>query len=243
MRRVCVFLEGQTELIFVREFLCKWYEYSDVKITCLQLRGNAFQSVEYDFGDENCANQFQLISVGNDNKVLSTLINRAGRLVETGYDLVVGLRDMYGEKYREKAEGKVKEYLNEEFISIAYEELKNSIPEPILNQVSVCFAIMEIETWILSMYPAIKRYYPMLSEMDLYDVGIPIEESMETIFHPAFNLSSLMQKCGKSYDKHKGEVNALMSVFDKSDYEVLIASKKSPTFNTFIGKLVGVEFI
>lgn len=243
MRRVCVFVEGQTELIFVREFLCKWYEYSDVKITCVQLRGNAFQPVEYDFGDENCANQFQLINVGNDNKVLSTLINRAGRLVEAGFDWVVGLRDMYGEKYREKSEGKVMDNLNEEFISSAYEELNHSIPESIVNQVSVSFAIMEIETWILSMYPAIQRFCSMLLEQDLHDVGIPVEGSMETIFHPAFTLNRLMQKCGKSYDKHKGEVNALMSVFEKSDYEFLITSKKSPTFNAFIGKLVGEEFL
>ena len=44
MRKVAVFVEGQTELVFVRELLAKWYDYDSKKIgfSCYNLLSNEF---------------------------------------------------------------------------------------------------------------------------------------------------------------------------------------------------------
>lgn len=42
IRKIAVFVEGQTEYIFVRDFLCAWYEFDAKKLglECYQFNGN-----------------------------------------------------------------------------------------------------------------------------------------------------------------------------------------------------------
>ena len=54
-RKLAVFVEGQTELIFVREFLKKWYNYDAnvVGFDCYNLLANEFRDVAYEYGSED----------------------------------------------------------------------------------------------------------------------------------------------------------------------------------------------
>mgnify|MGYP002521790902 FL=1 len=57
-RRLAVFVEGQTELVFVREFLKQWYGYDAGKIgfACYNLQNNEFRDAAYQYGSEDSEN-------------------------------------------------------------------------------------------------------------------------------------------------------------------------------------------
>ena len=128
MRKVCVFVEGQTELIFVREFLLKWYEYQDISIACYQLIGNNTLPAEYDFSMQDASVYYQLVNVGNDNKVLSWLLNRVGTLKNEGYEMIIGLRDMYCEYYRKNSKT-IDLELNQRIIDNVQEQIANKLAD------------------------------------------------------------------------------------------------------------------
>lgn len=77
-RKLAVFVEGQTELIFVREFLKQWYNYDAnmVGFDCYKLLANEFCDAEYRYGNEESENYFFIVNVGNDGSVLSSIKKR-----------------------------------------------------------------------------------------------------------------------------------------------------------------------
>ena len=53
-RKIALFVEGQGELIFLREFLFRWYQFDTnrVGVTCYSLQAQRFNPVPYPIGDE-----------------------------------------------------------------------------------------------------------------------------------------------------------------------------------------------
>ena len=100
-RKLAVFVEGQTELIFVREFLKQWYSYDAtvVGFDCYNLLANEFCDAAYKYGTEDSESYFFIVNVGNDRSVLSSILERMKFLQNKGFQLVVGLRDMYSKQY------------------------------------------------------------------------------------------------------------------------------------------------
>lgn len=128
-RRLAVFVEGQTELVFVREFLKQWYVYdaSVIGFSCYNLLNNEFRDAEYLYGSEDSENYFMLVNVGNDNSVLSKILSRLAYLASQGYQLVIGLRDMYSKQYIQDAGGHViDEEVNQKHIDAVRDVLKDT---------------------------------------------------------------------------------------------------------------------
>ncbi len=236
MKKVCVFVEGQTELIFVREFLLKWYAYQGISIACYQLIGDNTIPAEYDYLSPKANVYYQLVNVGNDNRVLSWLLKRAKNLKEEGYDFIIGLRDMYSDYYRKKSKV-IDETLNERIINAAKEEIvsKLSVGD---QYVSFHFAIMEIESWLLAMHQSLLKKFSLLTEDDLrsiYDTCMCIDS---VIYHPAETLDRVFQLVGCRYEKHKTDANSILSYIDKSDFKALYDSNRSLSFNNFVEALL-----
>lgn len=151
MIKVAIFVEGQTELIFVREYLLKSFEYSNLAIECYTLFAEGrFHPTEYAFPNENAAHFFQIINVGNDNALLTRILSREKYLWNSGFDFIIGLRDMYSKNYRELSnQGKMEKELNQQFIATAQETLAQRALKP--EKIRFCYAIMETEAWILGL--------------------------------------------------------------------------------------------
>lgn len=102
-RKIALFVEGQGELIFLREFLFRWYQFDTnrVGVTCYSLQAQRFNPVPYPIGDEQSENFFQTVNVGNDQTVLSKMLDESDRLTAQGYHKIVGLRDMFSKQYHQ----------------------------------------------------------------------------------------------------------------------------------------------
>ena len=238
MRKICVFVEGQTEQIFVREFLLKWYEYDHIAIECFQIVRSDTYPAEYEVHSKNAETFYQIVNVGNDNRVLSILLERVGGLKKRGFERIIGLRDMYGKAYRDRSRpGVIDDELNQSFISLAKDSIEAKLASD-ASLVSFHFAIMEIEAWMLAMYPSLLKKFPELKEDDLRKVYNIDEDVERTVYHPADTLNEVFQMAGSSYEKHKSDAYSIVSCMDKEDFETLLNSGKSQTFKSFVEALV-----
>ena len=94
MNKIAIFVEGQTELIFTREYLNLLYCYN-VSINCLKLQAGNTTPVPYSYNPPNAEYEFYIYMVQNDVKVLSAMKEKESILYKQGFSKVIGLRDMY----------------------------------------------------------------------------------------------------------------------------------------------------
>lgn len=243
-RKLAVFVEGQTELVFVREFLKQWYGY-DVNVVgfdCYNLRAKEFCDAEYKYGGEDSENYFMLVNVGNDNSVLSSIIGRLKFLREKDFQLVVGLRDMYSSQY-------VKDTKNHEIVDEVSQKHLDSVKEVLKNVedssfVDFHFAIMEVEAWFIGIEGFMERLDERLTPDFVHEnLNINFDDDPEKmLFHPAAELGKIYALVGKQYNKHKSDISAIMSLLTNDDFLRLIHSGKCNTFKMFVESLLGQKF-
>lgn len=229
MRKVALFVEGLAEQVFVRDFLIKWYDWdgSKVGLTCYKLHAGNEYDAPYPYGTADSENYFQIFNVGNDNSVLSVMLDRADWLHKAGYTLVVGLRDMFSKVYHQKTFQKNNERvidpeLNEKFIQSAKETIAASSKS---LELQMHFAIMEVEAWLLGM--------PRFMEF-LQDINDPETD----IYHPAEKLKELMEAMGSGYDKHSKDIESIIGDLEKKDYLALYESGICQSFRKFVNVLI-----
>lgn len=243
-RRLAVFVEGQTELIFVREFLKQWYGY-DINVVgfdCYNLLANEFCDAEYKYGSEDSENYFMLVNVGNDNSVLSSIIGRLKFLRNKGFQLVVGLRDMYSSQYiKDAKKHEIVDKISGEHVESVKKVLKD-IEDGVF--VDFHFAIMEIEAWFLGIDGFMERLDERLTQDFIsHNLNISFDDDPEkTVFHPAEEWGKIYDLIGKKYDKHKSDISSIMSVLTNDDFLRLIHSGKCNTFKMFAESLLGRKF-
>ena len=243
-KKLAVFVEGQTELVFVREFLKQWYGY-DVNIVgfdCYNLLSKEFCDAEYKYGNEDSENYFMIVNVGNDNSVLSSIVGRLKFLRNKGFKLVVGLRDMYSTQY-------IRDAKKHEIVDEVSQRHANSVKDVLRDIedgtfVDFHFAIMEIEAWFLGMDGFLERLDSRLTrDFVIKDLNINLDADPEnTIFHPAAELGKIYALVDKRYDKHKSDISSIMSLLTNDDFLRLINSGKCNTFKMFAESLLGVKF-
>lgn len=238
MKKFAIFVEGQTELITVREFLLREFDYL-ISLECRTLfKPGELKETKYDFSNPAACIHFQIVNVGNDNAVLSRIIKRANQMWEAGYERIIGLRDMYSKAYREESPSAIDESLNQKFINGANTILKQMVECP--EKIVICFAIMEVEAWFLGMYGVFQRIDSRLSDEYIkQELGIDLQEKDPEVefFHPADQMENIYRLANKRYDKHEGDIEAIASVLEKDDYANLFIVDKCQSFNNFYNAL------
>ncbi len=242
-RKVAVFVEGQPELIFVREFLVQWYTYDAnmIGFECYNLLSNNLCDTSYTYGSTDSENFYMLVNVGNDASVLSKIRSRMTELVNKGYETIIGLRDMYSTQYIKDAKGrKIDDRISQMHISSSL-QIISQIPNG--QRILFHFAIMEIEAWFLGMHKYLTSLNANLTpQFILQHNKIDLTTDPEkNIFHPAEELSRIYTLVGKTYDKHISDISSIMSKLSTQDFKELIRSGKCSTFKTFAESLLGTK--
>lgn len=231
MKKIALFVEGQAEQIFIREMLLRRFSYKadELCIRCLKLVAERLESSEYDYGNNNANNHYLIINAGSDNKVLSAMLRRRKGLISEGYRMIIGLRDMYCEFYKELSPSVVNQELNQRIMSAA----RTQIEAANVTDVIIDFAVMEVEAWMLALLDC---WRGDLADDDITRCFHP-SDSLESIYHPADVVRDLTGITGTPYDKHASQVNAIMSGIEWKDYYALYSSNRCPSFNAFLDDL------
>jgi len=154
MVKTAIFVEGQTELIFVKEMLLKLFEYHNIDIDFYVLqKGGNWGSTEYPITNPTATYHFTVINAGGDGAVLSRILERESFIWSGGFGRIIGLRDMYSQEYRERTKGRgIDETTNQTLIKFYRNRIDTKAQYP--DKIFFSFAIMEIEAWLLGI-PAI----------------------------------------------------------------------------------------
>lgn len=239
MKKVAVFVEGQAELILVRELLLKMYDYQNVGINCYNLICDNLDEAPYKYGNMEANNYYMIVNVGNDNSVLSKIFARISGLHKKGFTKIIGLRDVYGDFYKKKNKGV--RNINLELIEKLKNAAQNEIDAKDLAQyIKLHFAIMEVEAWFIG-FNIFERIDATLSN-DLIksklNYDLENDDPEITYYHPAKIMGDIYGLIGSKYDKHESDVSSLVAFLEKEDYNNLIESFKCSTFTSFVQELL-----
>lgn len=238
MRKIALFVEGQSELIFVREFLLKVFDFQ-VSVKCFNLISDNLSPAEYSFSTPGPPFHFEIINVGNDVAVLSRILRREKSFWAAGFDKIVGLRDMYSRAYREEtSERVIDSEINLRFQQGAIDTINTKAVRP--GDIHFSFAIMEIEAWILALGHCFQTIdealtFEFINEKLSFDLNQIDPET--TFFHPANKIEEIYALVGREYQKKKGDISAIMSSLQKNDFKSLYTSDKCASFNHFVDAL------
>jgi len=205
MKKIAVFVEGQTELIFVREYILKVFDNNRISFRCIKIMRDSAITVPYKYESPTAEYFFLLIDVSNDSRVLSAIREREKKLIISGYTKIVGLRDMYCRAYAKKSDKKISEQLNEQFLEAAKKEILKMHNS---NRIIFIFSIMEIEAWFLSLATIFNKINPKLTmeiiedclEYNLYNI-----DPQREFYKPSVELSKVLGIVGIEYKKKESK--------------------------------------
>ncbi len=239
MRKVAIFVEGQTELIFVRDFLLRLFDYSKLTLECWGLLGDKLSPRPYVYPCSNPEIHFMIINVGGDERVLSSIKDRERRLIgEGGYEKIIGLRDMYSGAYAKLSRGVINDDISDRFIQSHNSTIQKMTYH---DRIKLYFAIMEIEAWFLSMYNVFQKIAPILSpgyieenlQFDLRRI-----DPEKTFFKPSNQVNDIFMLFRSQYDKKKGDVEKITSKMELADFDNARENNRCRSFDAFYQEVI-----
>ena len=206
-KKLAIFVEGQTERIFITRLLQEIAGYKKVSVEVYQVRGDkANRKIQRLKSNliEVAPFFILLYDCGCDSHVLSDIKKQHNSLTNNGYEKILGLRDLYPEplKNRTQVENGIKGFLK------TFQ--KNGIP------ISMILVIMEIEAWFLGEYSFLTKIDSCLTSKFILDnLGFDLNVlDVEQIPHPSQVLDSIYQLIQRSYDKSERTVEEIASLLD-----------------------------
>lgn len=240
--KYAVYVEGQSELLFVADVLQKYSNYNPslCGLRCINLNADDFERMNHPVqGDEYSDRYYQIVNVNNDNRVVSKLNKDIPGLLAQGYNVIIGLKDVFGDAYKLMTNGQPG--IAREVIEKMHGIQTAAIKAPEGSDCRLHFAIMEYEAWML----ALIEQYVVSKNRNVKDVctqlGIDIttRDPEQTIYHPFPIVKKIYQACGEDYNKHGKESRSFLSTLTVDDYERLRQSGRCASFAKFIDSLLG----
>ena len=238
MSKVAIFVEGQSELIFLRRFLPLVLGWEKISFRCFKLYGDNVIDARFDYLNEHAEVHFFILNVSGDEKVLSAVKEREKRFIQQGYEKIIGLRDMYSEKYCKRSPRRIDENVTIAFIENTHKEIAK-MSEP--ARIKMHFAIMELEAWFLGMYNIFER---LNSALNINYIEENLEFNLSTIdpqtkfFKPADIVDNILELVGLRYKKSEHDVESICSKIDINDFSNAFENGRCISFKNFCDEVL-----
>jgi hypothetical protein len=225
MKRIAIFVEGQTEQIFVNKLLIEIAGQKNLAIELMKFSGKGKAKIQIphsNLATSTAPSHGVLIyDCGGDEGVKTRILEEYQSLFEQNYLEVIGIRDLYPLTDLEKLENR----------------LSNGLP----TNTSIVVAVNEIEAWFLADYEhftqidaALTKVFIQLKSAVLgFDpyVDDPIARPQ-----PSRDLNAIYQLAGKSYTKKKKNAERTIECLDYAQIYVTFKPKIAK-LGEFISKI------
>lgn len=208
MKKMCIFVEGQTEQIFIKKLIEEIASVKKVNVKLSTARGGEKSvRVQNDIFIEIEPKKYfvQIVDSGNENSVMSDVLENVKRLKESDFVKVLGLRDLFPKTLEELPKMKS---ANERLVKNLELEAK------------VMITVREIETWFLKEYTHFEKIDTRLTLDYIRSLGYDLEnddlEENENYHAPTEIMRQIYKSLNKEYSKKKNRVEYLV---EKLDYE------------------------
>jgi len=218
MKRMAIFVEGQTEQIFVHKLIKEMLGKDRVSIILKRSVGGTNipkQELVKHYAVARKPEFYVLINdCGSDNRVKSEILENLENLSEKGYKCIVGVRDLY--PLPEKDYERLEKGLN--FLPSEYKMYRRLF--------NIIIIIQEVETWFLGETHHYRKVDKRLNGQLINKVlGFnPFTTNPMQRHHPSKDLNDIYQLVGKSYTKRHWQVNKLVN--NHLDFNNIITNLK-----------------
>lgn len=236
--KYAVYVEGKAELLFVADVLSKYSDYNPnaVGFRCINLNSDDYEYVPYPMqGDESANRYYQIVNVNNDKRVVSKLKQDIPNLAQQGYEVIIGLRDVFGADYNSICGRQViDKTLIEKMHQAQSQQMAFDGADTRLH-----FAIMEYETWMMALMDKFIVSNGGNPEKLFADAGVDYHSDFEnTIYHPYNKVQAIYKAIQLTYKKHEEDQFSFLSSLSKEDYETLRCSRRCASFKSFLDSLL-----
>jgi hypothetical protein len=232
MKKIAFFVEGQTEQIFISEFLSQLFGSHKIVIKTHEMRKLCHNiSIENFITDESKEYFVVIYDCGTDEKVKSDILDNSQKLQKSGYNCIIGLQDFFNPKRQKKG--------------ITVQQLKKGLNFGLLQIIptEIFLAVQEIEAWIMAEE---KHYEAILPCFQLDNInaiaGIDIQTgNTEEIPHPALVLDKIYKAGGRTsgYSKNEYVVKDIISKLDFTNLYFNVRNRNS-SLNKLLSCLDGL---
>jgi hypothetical protein len=230
MKKIAIFVEGQTEQIFVLELIKTIFSEKSIAIEINQFSGKIglrkIINIRTADIDDNTAFYFRIFDChggGDISTVKSDILEQLNELEAQTFYQIIGIRDVYPLPDPVK----LRRNLNN--------DLHGKIP------ISIVLAVQEIEAWFL----AEENHYQQISSKLSIDTvnsiaGIDVsKDSTESISQPSETLKRIYNSVNIGYQKTKKQVQRTVSALDFINLYINV-KKRNKSFNEFVSCLDGI---
>jgi hypothetical protein len=212
MKKVALFVEGQTEQIFAKKLIEQMVCPNKVTMTTYQLRGGAKSTRQLILLETQSVTQqpdyyFAIYDCGSDSKVKDDIIENLPSMQRNGFSMIIGLRDVYPQ--------------NANILDLR-RRLNFGIPANIPTH--IVLAVNEVEAWFL----AEENHYPIIdTRLTLAKVntiaGIDVStDSTEIVAHPTEKLQLIYR-----YSKSKSKVHSVVNALDYANLYINVRQRNN----------------
>ena len=205
MLKMAIFVEGQTEALFVHRLINEITTRHDIKITMANAKMPLVIEVGSGSDPDAYSAHISIKDYGGDGNVATQVRDNYNLLVSKGFSKIVGLRDIYPHdtQHIDILRGKDRRSLN------------YRIPtHPV--EVQWVFSIRETEAWFLGDTGHFLRMDSRLTpDAILTETGYDLSATQpHTVPNPADLLSRIYRLAGKQYRKSRDQVNDVLNTLD-----------------------------
>ena len=220
MKKLALFVEGQTEQMFAEELVKHMFGKAQIEIETLQFSGKAgvrrirtirsmdnTSSLNYFFRIYDCHGG------GENSTVKSDIIEQYPVLLRESFSFIIAIRDVFP-------------LLDIDKLKLT---INTNIPNSIMLPIKIILAIREIESWFL----AEETHYPKISERITYltaneITGVDVSKNnTEIITHPSNSLKQIYIKGGTTYDKSRKKVERTVGALNYENLYINVRNRNS----------------
>lgn len=209
MKKVAIFVEGQTEQIFVGKLIHQIYGYQGIQVISDKIHGKSlFIRLQEDPNADFIDYLFLVVNVDTDERVLSAMIDNAPRMANKGFCKIIGLRDLFPHARVDKTA----------VINAIQNVLRGQDQADLMK---LTLAIMEVEAWFLAEPGLFERVDAQLTADHIKaELGVDLEEDDPEVAynHPAKVIKDIYGLVGQLYRKKAADT---YKIVDSIDYDTL----------------------
>jgi hypothetical protein len=226
MKKMAIFVEGETELRFIDRLIREIANEKNLQIVLVKASGGGARivrtyNVVYDSGGGSDKEFYiRIVNSGTDNRVGSDIRDNYEALMNAGFNVIIGVRDVYPLLLSDLPNLRT---------GLCYRLRTKSI------SVDFVLGVMEIEAWFLAEHTHFPRIHPRLSASRIAAIhGFdPSVDDMQLRDHPALDLHNVYSLEGLAYKKTGSQIQRTVEALDYAEM-YLEHKAKFPDFEVFM---------
>lgn len=228
MIKIAIFVEGLTETSFIKKLIAKRYGKSPYRMNERKLRKWEYISLQLGRDSIGLDYDFIIVELPSYDKLFSYVIeSSAGMIRKQGYDLLIGLRDLYP---NDRSDKDIIIRFNDKMLAGNSER----------GKITLILAVMETEAWFLCDHSVFERIeHKLTSDKIKSELKIDLvnDDPELTLEKPAETINRILQLSGSGmgYKKKQEEVD---NVVNNIDFNYLFScTGKIDSFFRFLREL------